>query len=137
MRSVVFQAELKFTFKAAALSLSSETEADDALPSGLSRFAQSEPTAPGESRHCSALPATLGICPRSHSQEKHGMDAAPITTEQNQGICAQIFPRESSSAPTPRAEDGEQRAAPFQHPLGIPSDHRTSVINSIIGFFFC
>lgn len=50
-----------------------------------------------------------------------------------QGLCARIFPRESSSA---RAEDGEQRAAPFQHPLGIPSDHRTSVINSIIGFSF-
>lgn len=102
MRSVVFQAELKFTFKAAALSLSSETEADDALPSGLSRFAQSEPTAPGESRHCSALPATLGICPRSHSQEKHGMDAAPITTEQNQPIRGFVHESSPGRAAQPR-----------------------------------
>lgn len=56
-----------------------------------------------------------------------------------EGVCA--IPREGSSAPGRVAQPRRLRMVSkgllqCQHPLGIPSDHITSVINSIIGFSF-
>lgn len=112
--SVVFQAELKCAFKprslgAAALSLlvflSSETKADDALPSGQSRFAQSEAQLLGRAdtaRHfqppCESAP---GDTARKNTGE--GMDTTPITTElqvsPSRGFVHEPFPGRAAQPP--------------------------------------
>lgn len=69
-----------------------------------------------------------GYSPHNHRAPSQSME----------GVCA--IPREGSSAQLssalPTLPAGCKGLLHRQHPLGIPSDHITAVINSIIGFSF-
>lgn len=135
--SVILQAELKFTFKprslgAAALSLlvslSSETKADDALPSGSSRFSQSEAQLLGRADTAQRFQPPRESAPGDTAGKTtgEGMGTAPTTTElrvnpprgfvPSPGRAAQLSPRPGAPAP-PAAKGCSTASIPWESPV--------------------